>query len=105
MAYRCQVEHQQWRAGIWGCVSRLPTRQREVIVLRFVENMTQAQIAVALCCSEGTVKSRLHYGLRKLKEQLGRDGEMKHSRLIAGHPTSPDPLLAEILNEQSSAGK
>lgn len=102
LAYESQSEHQQWREGIWGCVSRLPRRQREVIVLRFVENMTQAQIAVALGCSEGTVKSRLHYGLRRLKEQLGRDGQLRHVHLPVSEKKLPEELVADIINPQST---
>ncbi len=36
--------------------------------MRFVDDMTGPEIAAALGVPEGTVKSRLHHGLRKLRE-------------------------------------
>ena len=45
----------------------LPADQREVVVLRFVEDFDIKDIAVALEIPEGTVKSRLHHALRLLR--------------------------------------
>ncbi len=49
-------------------VSVLPRAQREVLVLRFGLGMKLDEIADALRISTGTVKSRLHYGLKALRE-------------------------------------
>jgi RNA polymerase sigma-70 factor (ECF subfamily) len=51
-------------------VSRLPGAQREVVLLRFVDGMDLAEIAVALGVPLGTVKSRLHNALRLLRETV-----------------------------------
>ena len=40
---------------IWPLVCALPPRQRAVIVLRYYEDLTEAQIALALGCAAGTV--------------------------------------------------
>ena len=45
---------------------QLPPRQRAVIVLRYWEQRTEAEVAVLLGCSEGTVKSAASRGLREL---------------------------------------
>ncbi len=53
----------------------LPARHREVIRLRFYAEASEAEIASALGISPGTVKSRLHHGLQKLrwmKEKMNR---------------------------------
>jgi RNA polymerase sigma-70 factor (ECF subfamily) len=51
-------------------LERLPHEQREVLFLRFVEGMTYVQIAAAVGCGVGTVRSRLYYGKRALKREL-----------------------------------
>jgi RNA polymerase sigma-70 factor (ECF subfamily) len=49
-------------------VEALPERHQRVILLRFFEDASLAEIAALLDCSVGTVKSRLHYALEKLRE-------------------------------------
>ena len=48
----------------------LNTDQREVVVLHYVADLPHRQIAAALGIPEGTVKSRLHAGLRALRAQV-----------------------------------
>lgn len=45
----------------------LPTRHREVVRLRFYADASDSEIAAALGISQGTVKSRLHHALEKLR--------------------------------------
>ncbi len=45
------------RDEVWRLVARLPQRQRAVLVLRYYEDMSEAQIAAALGVSVGAVKS------------------------------------------------
>jgi RNA polymerase sigma-70 factor (ECF subfamily) len=56
-------------------VDRLCSRWREVIVLRYVAELSIEEIALAIGCSAGTVKSRLYYARQELKRLLagGRD--------------------------------
>lgn len=65
-----QLVVREWQQGIWRHVRQLPSRQCEVVVLRFAEDLTIPQIAAALNCPEGTVKSRLHHAMEKLKLML-----------------------------------
>ena len=48
-------------------LTALPARHREVVRLRFYAGASEAEIAAALGISPGTVKSRLHHGLQKLR--------------------------------------
>ena len=56
---------------IWHEVRGLPERQRLCVALRYGEDMTEAAIADALGCSEGTVKSQLSKARSKLAVSLG----------------------------------
>jgi DNA-directed RNA polymerase specialized sigma24 family protein len=46
---------------------------RAVLVLRFFDDMSEADIATALRCSTGTVKSQTSRGLTRLRELLDKD--------------------------------
>lgn len=52
-------------------VDRLPARQRAVLVLRYYEDLTEAEIATALRCRPGTVKSLASRALANLRKALG----------------------------------
>jgi RNA polymerase sigma-70 factor (sigma-E family) len=61
------------RMVLWPHVRSLPPRQRAVIVLRYYEDLGEEQIADALGCSRGTVKSTAHHALRALRAAIGQD--------------------------------
>ena len=54
---------------------QLPPRMRTVLVLRYFDDMTEAQIAEALGISTGTVKSQAARGLAKLRETMTHQEE------------------------------
>jgi RNA polymerase sigma factor (sigma-70 family) len=47
---------------------RLPARQRAALVLRFWEQLTDAEAAAVLGCAEGTVRSAVSRGLARMRE-------------------------------------
>lgn len=51
-------------------LSRLGVKHREVLVLHFLQDLSILEIAKIVGCSEGTVKSRIHYAKRKMKQIL-----------------------------------
>jgi RNA polymerase sigma-70 factor (ECF subfamily) len=58
---------------VHAALETLPREQREVLVLRFLEEMSYEEIARVTGCRLGTVRSRLHYGKRALREVLEND--------------------------------
>ena len=52
---------------LWDALGRLPRRQRAVVVLRYFEDLTEAQTADLLGISVGTVKSQTSKALAKLR--------------------------------------
>ena len=65
-----QADHADGSAGahdLWSALGRLPRRQRAVVVLRYFEDLTEAQTAHVLECSVGTVKSQASKALAKLR--------------------------------------
>lgn len=55
------------RAELADVLARLPAGQREVLLMRFVDGMTIEETARALNLPPGTVKSRIHNALQKLR--------------------------------------
>jgi RNA polymerase sigma-70 factor (sigma-E family) len=49
---------------------RLPARQRAVVVLRYWEDLSEAETAALLGCSIGTVKSQAARGLARIRERM-----------------------------------
>lgn len=66
-------EHAADRDQVWHALQRLPERQRAAVVLRYYEDMSEAEAADVLGVSVGTVKSQTSRGLDRLRELLGAD--------------------------------
>ena len=79
-----QVERSQTIAIIENALQELPARQREAFVLRYWEDMDVAETAVAMGCSQGSVKTHCSRAVRALavilekngisREELGKSG-------------------------------
>jgi RNA polymerase sigma-70 factor (sigma-E family) len=64
------------RVDLAHALDGLPRRQREVVVLRYIADLSEATVASALGCSVGTVKTHASRGLAALRRVLADDEEV-----------------------------
>mgnify|MGYP005778303135 FL=1 len=64
------VIHSEERTALWEAVQSLELRQRTAVVLYYYNQISTREIAKAMGCLEGTVKSRLHTARKNLKQKL-----------------------------------
>jgi RNA polymerase sigma-70 factor (sigma-E family) len=65
--------------AVWQLVQTLPPKQRAVVVLRYYDDLSEAEIAAALGISPGTVKSQASRALASLRQR------------VPDHPAIDDP--------------
>ncbi len=58
-------------------LAQLPPRQRTVVVLRYYQDMSEQEVAAAMRCSVGTVKTQASRGLARLRELTDSPGRKK----------------------------
>ncbi|WP_240641060.1 RNA polymerase sigma factor [Nocardioides ferulae] len=74
-----EVADRERKEQLLTAVSLLPDRFRTVVTCRYLLELDEAETAATLGLSRGTVKSRLHRGLARLREQLAaEDREADH---------------------------
>lgn len=74
-----QHEAIERRDELIEALSRLPPRQRAVLVMRYFEDLPEGAIAEALGCSAATVRSTASRGLARLREALGSSAAGTHA--------------------------
>lgn len=65
------IDRERARA-LWSALDSLGQRERTVLYLRYFIEMPERELAEYLGCAPGTVKSRVHRALRKLRELIAR---------------------------------
>jgi RNA polymerase sigma-70 factor (ECF subfamily) len=61
------------RLSVRDAIATLPPRQRQAVVLRYLADLTLADVATAMGCALGTVKATLHEALRAMRVELEED--------------------------------
>ncbi|WP_203859377.1 SigE family RNA polymerase sigma factor [Plantactinospora mayteni] len=72
-ALAVRVDHAEATADrdqVWSWLSRLPRRQRAALVLRYYEDLPDAEIAEVLGCAVGTVRSAISRALATLRAEF-----------------------------------
>jgi DNA-directed RNA polymerase specialized sigma24 family protein len=82
--------------AVRAAVALLPHRQRAALVLRYYADLSVAEVAEALECAPGTVKSLTSKGVAGLRRRLGDAVAVD----LPDHPDLPDepdaPATAEV---------
>ncbi len=91
------IEDEEFQKTLQEMLNQLPTEQRSALLLYYFENLSVKQIANIQGTTEGTVKSRLNYGRKAVKQQV-EDYEKKNG--IKLHSLAPLPLLLAFLFKQ-----
>ena len=76
------VAQNETLAQLRQCIERLPEKHARVILLRFFEEASLPDMAAVLGCSVGTVKSRLHHALEKLRKMKMNRPEVQGDKPI-----------------------
>jgi RNA polymerase sigma factor (sigma-70 family) len=71
------------RSALWAFVQTLPKKQRAVIVLRFYEELSEAETAEVLGISVGTVKSQASRALAALRARAGSQPALSGVELMS----------------------
>jgi RNA polymerase sigma-70 factor, ECF subfamily len=93
------AEQAELRGLVLGAVEELGPKHRLVVVLHYLNGLNLAEIAEVVDCPIGTVKSRLHYALRRLRKHLAAHPELgiEPSRpLVATGVGAPKPAAAPV---------
>jgi RNA polymerase sigma-70 factor (ECF subfamily) len=64
------LDLQKFRTAVSTCIQELTEEKRSLFILRFQEQLTIPEISQVLNVPEGTIKSRLFYLLKEMKEEL-----------------------------------
>ncbi len=65
------------RQAVWQLLASLSPRQRTVLVLRYYEDLSEAEIARTLGCSQGSVKAHASRGIAALRAAISADDDVK----------------------------
>jgi RNA polymerase sigma-70 factor (ECF subfamily) len=93
------AEQAELRRFVLAAVDELGPKHRLVVVLHYLNGLNLTEIAEVVGCPVGTVKSRLHYALRRLRTHLAAHPELgiEPSRsLIATGLRAPKPITAPV---------
>jgi RNA polymerase sigma-70 factor, ECF subfamily len=96
------AEQAEVRRIVLGAVDELGPKHRLVVMLHYLNGLNLTEIAEVMDCPVGTVKSRLHYALRRLRTHLAAHPELgiePRRPLIATALRAPKPVPAPVPSE------
>jgi RNA polymerase sigma-70 factor, ECF subfamily len=67
------LEQEHVKRRLWAAVDRLPARQRAAVLLQAQQELSTAEVAAVLGCSEATVRVHVHRAVAALRMSIGGD--------------------------------
>lgn len=95
------VDNSEARRLIMNIVDNLPDAQRSCIILYYFSEMSVLEIASIMECSEGTIKSRLNYGRKQIKQAVLDLEQKKDTKLYTILPFGPIAALFQDIPEDT----
>lgn len=89
------------QAALWDFVQTLPRKQRAVVVLRYYEDMSEAEIAQVLGISPGTVKSQASRALAALRGRVDDSPGLAGVRVRRDDPPNHRPSSTDQEGEEA----
>ncbi|GAB2553647.1 SigE family RNA polymerase sigma factor [Kribbella endophytica] len=92
------------RTDLWRALQQLPRRQRAVVVLRYYEDLSEAETARLLGCSVGTVKSQASKAFAKLRLDPNLVDPPEHSAgpVTTHQAGTTDSQSADLADKETS---
>jgi RNA polymerase sigma-70 factor (ECF subfamily) len=93
------AEQAELRRLVLAAVEELGPKHRLVVVLHYLNGLNLAEIAEVVDCPVGTVKSRLHYALKRLRMHLAAHPELgiePRRPLLGNALRAPNPIAAPV---------
>lgn len=94
------LDKEDLKKTIHGIIDQLPQEQRSAIMMRYFDEISVADIAKIQGVSEGTVKSRLNYGRKAIKQSVESYEKKNNVKL---HCAGVIPLLLWLVREYRRA--
>ena len=66
------IDRQELKSEVNRAISKLPLKQRRVLILCEIEGLSQKEVSEMINISEGTVRSRLFYARKRLQKHLNK---------------------------------
>jgi len=96
------IERTEVLAHLDDALTALPRKQRDAVVMCYLDDRTQSDVAEELSCSKSTIKRRVASGLARLQRILSRRGVVLGVAALAAHMTSqaahaaPEALILKV---------
>lgn len=84
------VLHNEIKTSLWTAINKLDVKHKVPIILYYVNDYSIDEIAEILSLKKGTVNSRLHYALRKLRNTI---------LFLEAHPYKTSPQKSKEINQ------
>jgi len=84
------AENQEERRWLLAAIRRLPEERQELLILKFVEQLSNAEVGQIMGRTEGAIKSLYHRTLLALRDELTQSAEARSTRSAGVTPAGDE---------------